>query len=524
MNNITASQAVAAHLMAALNRLGVEQVFIAPGARSQALTIAASQLEKAGLLTTHVRVDERSAAFHALGAALATKRPVAVITTSGTAVANLHPAILEAHHAGVPLIALTADRPMELRGVGANQTTNQIGIFADAVRSCIALEAPALETVQAFAEDAAVRAITAALGVRTLKPGPVQINVAFRDPLSSSEPNAAMIDSKVELPHGWPAEPNSAQIQAASQTVVLAGAGAGEAAVQLAEKAGWPLLAEPSSGARFGNNAIVNYRLLLQLKTQLVGDVKRVVVFGKPTLNRQALAMLFRTDVEVSVVRNREFGFFDISKRALRFVDSIEPLGDPMIGWLDAWKDASREVAVSKPSEGIDRHIVIQSVWGATQSQDALVLGASRLIRDAENWAPRKQVQVYANRGLAGIDGTIATAAGVSLKQNPEATTRVLLGDLAFLHDVGSLVTDETNPNLQVIVVNDHGGTIFESLELRNQVDDADFQRFFAAGQNFKIDKLAKAFGWQYLLVNSEKELDEALVVRGRVVIEIQLV
>ncbi|MEI6591239.1 MAG: 2-succinyl-5-enolpyruvyl-6-hydroxy-3-cyclohexene-1-carboxylic-acid synthase, partial [Actinomycetes bacterium] len=448
MNSITPSQAVAAHLMSALNRLGVEHVFISPGTRSQALVIAASQLEKAGMLTTHVRVDERSAAFHALGVALATKRPVAMITTSGSAVANLHPAIVEAHHAGVPLIALTADRPMELRNVGANQTTNQIGIFADAVRTCIALEAPPLDTAQAFAEDAALRAVTAALGVRTLKPGPVQINVAFRDPLSSSEPNAAMVESKVALPQGWPAEePNIAQIQAASQTIILAGAGSGKAAAELAELAGWPLLAEPSSGARFGKNAIVNYRLLLQQKTQLVNDVKRVIVFGKPTLNRLAISILFRTDVEITVVRNIDYGFFDVSKRALRFVDSVEPLGEPMVGWLDAWKDASREVAVSKPTEGINRHIVIQAVWGATDSKDSLLLGASRLIRDAENWAPRKEVQVYSNRGLAGIDGTIATAAGISIGQNSDATTRVLLGDLAFLHDVGSLVADETEPN-----------------------------------------------------------------------------
>jgi 2-succinyl-5-enolpyruvyl-6-hydroxy-3-cyclohexene-1-carboxylate synthase len=412
---------------------------------------------------------------------------------------------------------------MELRNVGANQTTNQIGIFADAVRTCIALEAPPVETAQAFAEDAAVRAITAALGVRTMKPGPVQINVAFRDPLSGSEPNAAMIDAKVALPQGWPQEPNSAQIQAASQTVVLAGAGAGEAAVELAEKAGWPLLAEPSSGSRFGSSAIVNYRLLLQQRPQLVADVKRVIVFGKPTLNRQALAMLFRTDIEVTVVRNVAYGFFDISKRALRFVDSVEVLGEPMVGWLEAWQDASREVAVSKPTQGIDRHIVIQSVWAATEAPDSLVLGASRLIRDAENWAPRKQLRVFANRGLAGIDGTIATAAGISLKQEPQATTRVLLGDLAFLHDVGSLVSGETETNLQVIVVNDHGGTIFESLEIRNQVDEEDFQRFFAAGQDFKIDKIAKAFGWQHQLVKNEKELEEALVLRGRVIIEIQL-
>ncbi|MEN9752598.1 MAG: hypothetical protein RL670_289 [Actinomycetota bacterium] len=516
------SQTLAAHLMASLNRLGVEQVYICPGSRSQALTIATMQLEKAGLLRAQVRLDERSAAFQALGASLATKKPVAIITTSGTAVANLYPAILEANHAGVPLIALTADRPMELRGVGANQTTNQLGIFGEAVRASVAIEAPPAETAPQFAEDSAIRAVIAALGLRSGKPGPVQINIAFREPLSAADPNAAIVTPQLAPPMKLPGEVDTAQIAAASHTLVLAGAGAGPAAAAVAEKAGWPLLAEPSSGARFGEAAILNYRLLLDQRPQLTADIRRVVVYGKPTLSRGALALLYRTNIEVTVVRNADYGFFDISRRALRFVDAIEPTGEVMQGWLEAWKDASREVAVSASDTGLDRHTIIRSVWDSVWDDDALVLGASRLIRDAENWAPRKKLRVFANRGLAGIDGTIGTALGIARNIAPHAKTRVLLGDLAFLHDVGSLVRgDDGDLNLQLVVVNDHGGTIFDQLGLREHVEEADYQRFFAAGQNFNIEELAKAFGWHYVRVESASALDDALKLEGRVILEV---
>jgi 2-succinyl-5-enolpyruvyl-6-hydroxy-3-cyclohexene-1-carboxylate synthase len=230
---------------------------------------------------------------------------------------------------------------------------------------------------------------------------------------------------------------------------------------------------------------------------------------------------LYRPEVEVTVVRNIDYGFFDISRRALRFVNSVVPTGEKLVGWLDAWKDASREVAVSRAEAGLDRHSVIKGVWDATEAEDALVLGASRLIRDAENWAPRKNLRVFANRGLAGIDGTIATALGVAAVSPAESTTRVLLGDLAFLHDVGSLVSGETEPNLQVVVVNDHGGSIFESLELTKHVEQPDYERFFAAGQTFDVSALATAFGWQYLSPSSEAELLIALGTTGRVIIEI---
>ncbi|MEN9607030.1 MAG: hypothetical protein RL605_858, partial [Actinomycetota bacterium] len=229
------AQAFAAQLLAAMAKLGVRNFFLAPGARSQALAIAAGQLADAGKLDLNIRIDERGLGFVALGAALASGEPSVVITTSGTAVANLHPAVLEANHAGVPLILLTADRPHELRGVGANQTTNQIGIFNDAVRECLDVPAPnGHEGEAAEASELAAAAIAIALGYDGERPGPVQVNLAFREPLSAIEPDAAALNPRVALPEATTDEPTFAVLETAGQTVVVAGAGAGEDAVELA--------------------------------------------------------------------------------------------------------------------------------------------------------------------------------------------------------------------------------------------------------------------------------------------------
>ena len=192
MTSNSPAQAFSATLLAALANAGVRNFFLAPGARSQSLAISAGQLADANKIKLHIRLDERSLGFTALGAALCSGEPSVIITTSGTAVANLHPAVLEAHHSGVPLILLTADRPHELRGVGANQTTNQIGIFADAVRECVDVPAPnGNDGELREAAELALNAIAVAMGYDGDQPGPVQLNLAYREPLSAIEPNAA---------------------------------------------------------------------------------------------------------------------------------------------------------------------------------------------------------------------------------------------------------------------------------------------------------------------------------------------
>ena len=534
------AQQFAAHLLAALAKAGVRNFFLAPGARSQALAIAAGQLAEAGKLDLVIRVDERSLGFLALGAALVSGEPSVLITTSGTAVANLHPAVLEANHAGVPLILLTADRPHELRGVGANQTTNQVGIFADAVRECIDVEAPTgAEGEAQHASQLAALAIASALGFHGEQPGPVQLNLAFREPLSSVQPNAAALAPIISLPPREEPQVEFAVVDGSVPTVVIAGAGAGEDAVELAESFGWPLFAEPSSGARFGANVVVGYRALLE--SELASRIGRAVVFGKPTLSRAVVALLKNPDVEVVVMKNRSYGFFDVTRRAAHFCDELSVSGEPDFDWLEDWRVADRELAGATPVHSataastkdgrLTRRDIIEAVWQATEEQDQLLLGASRMIREADRWAPAKPIRIFSNRGLAGIDGTVATATGLALAEvraelESAGITRALIGDLTLVHDAGSLAYDrvgEPGLNLQVIVVNDNGGTIFEALEPAQTLEPAVFERLFKTPQTVDFWSLAQAYGWQYIQVQSESELRDALDASGRVLIEIKL-
>lgn len=530
MTNHAPAQVFAAELLVNLiEAAGVRHIYLSPGSRSQALAIAAEQLASAGKVRLHVRLDERSSGFGALGTALASQTPVAIITTSGTAVANLHPAVLEAHHSGVPLLLLTADRPDELRGVGANQTTDQLGIFGNAVPTVFDVEAPEAE------DDHTERAMTiaeAAAKALIEQPGPVQLNLAFREPLSSSGPNAAELVARASLVEAEPIEPEWAVLDARIPTVVIAGAGATEEAIELAESFGWPIFAEPSSGARFGTNAIVGYRRLLEHGHPLVNQIKRVIVFGKPTLSRAVNALFFDESIETIVVASRTHGKFDIAHRATAVVNEISVDSDVDFGWLSAWREADVETPFVF-SDKLDRENLIRIAYQVSESGDCLVFGASRLIRDADAVAPAKPVLVFANRGLAGIDGTIATATGVAIANQEYAFlthelqgfTRAIMGDLTALHDISSLAIDKHDGelNLQIIVGNDNGGTIFNRLEVAHQVDTQTMERVFTTPQTADFWHLAQGYGWQYERVTNRIELQRALELAGRVLIEVML-
>lgn len=524
MTTNSPAQAFSATLLAALAKAGVRNFFLAPGARSQSLAIAAGQLADANKIKLHIRLDERSLGFTALGAALCSGEPSVLITTSGTAVANLHPAVLEAHHSGVPLILLTADRPHELRGVGANQTTNQIGIFADAVRECVDVPAPnGNDGELREAAELALNAIAVAMGYDGDQPGPVQLNLAYREPLSAIEPNAAALNPQVALPNIFEPNPEFAVLSAALPTVVVAGAGAGDDAIELAEAFGWPLFAEPSSGARAGSNAILKYRSLLDEQIELTREIKRVIVLGKPTLGRAVIRLMFSPEVEVVVVRSNTMGHFDVARRAAHVVDEITLDDEVDFEWLERWRLADAQ-HTAESSDQLDRRALVEAVWAATAGADQLVLGASRMIREADVWAPAKAIRVFSNRGLAGIDGTVATATGIALVER-EGTTRALMGDLTLLHDAGSLAIDKHDGdlNLQVIVANDNGGTIFNSLEMAQSLPAEMFGRLFQTPQQVDLWALAQAYGWQYLRVESRGQLDEALATNSRVLIDVRL-
>lgn len=549
-------------------RLGVRNLVLSPGSRSQALALAAEALERAGLVTVNVRIDERVAGFLALGLAVETGVPVLVITTSGTAVANLHPAVLEAHHSGAPLILLTADRPEELHGIGSNQTTEQFGIFGPAVRFAREIEAPSRGGFDpAYPGELARAAFSAAAG-HSGAAGPVQVNLAFREPLSGPIDPDSLVGIAPGVPHARAVSALPFRIDQAPGTVVVAGHAAGAQAEEAARALGAPLLAEVSSGAHFGPNLVVAYRELVG-DPEFGGRVRRVVVFGHPTLSRQVPALIARTDVETIVVRGPAAEDYNPAHRVGRFVDALEVDGMPpdtheARAWLGSWVVASRALlegnAGADPADArtddnravaefaraqlavfrqpVTRRMLVEAVWQKTWPHDRLVLGASRLIREADTWVPGKKIRVHSNRGLSGIDGTIATATGIALASQaiaPGASavdnaaagmTRVLLGDLAALHDVGALLSGsgEPEPRMQVVIGNDGGGTIFDGLEVAASAPQEAIDRVLYTPHTVKLSALADAYGWNYLLASNRGELDEALSDGGgRTIIEVPL-
>lgn len=535
--------------------LGVLDVVLCPGARSQALALAAAELERVGRIRLYVRTDERGAAFLSLGLAKETGLPAVVVVTSGTAVANLHPAVLEAHHAGVPMILLTADRPAELRGIRSNQTTVQSGLFGVATRLCRDVPAPVGEPDEGrVAGELAREAMDAATGVFTAAPGPAQLNLAFREPLSAALPAAqpegvlsvTPVTPVTRVASAAPTDEPAMLLEPGPRTIVVAGDSAGPAAEELAHAGGWPLLAEVSSGARFGPNLIVHYRELLGA-SDLGGRVERVIVFGHPTLSREIPALLARDGVETIVVAPTGLDWYNPGHAARAFTRSIgvdagcaEAARTPVSReWLGRWVMTSRSLAEAAADEGrapidkrgitraelavlrapVTRALLVDAVWRASWPHDRLVLGASRLIREADKRVPGKKITVLSNRGLAGIDGTIATALGVALASQAEpeprsvGVTRVLMGDLTFLHDVGSLLLapGETRPRLQIIVGVDGGGSIFDSLEVAGTAPAEAMERVLYTPRNVDLKALAAAYGWDYSLAATRSDLEHAL-------------
>jgi len=576
---VAPATAYAVELLGQLVRLGVRHLVVAPGSRSQAPALVAAEFERVGLVRLHVRIDERSAAFLALGLGLESGVPAAIITTSGSAVANLHPAVLEAHHAGVPLLVLSADRPAELQGVGANQTTTQPGLFAGAVRDEWDVPAPrgtADESAHAIATaTAAWRAATGDGDPRAA--GPVHLNLALADPLSSpwTAPDALVAelgsDADQPEPGGHPpvitAPREVARVDADRPTAVIAGSGAGPRAEQAARDLGAVLFAEVASGAHFGPNLVVPYREVIR-DPDFLERLERVVVFGRPTLSREVPWLIERGGVELIGVRAPGVEDYNPGRAIGRFVDEVladgaDSVADLTRDWVRPWVGVSRafleqgedlapDVALAPGDKArheleavrrpVTRRTLVEAVWRATWPHDRLVLGASRLIRELDRSASGKAVRVHANRGLAGIDGTVSTGIGVALAQqqglratgtaSAVGVTRVLLGDLAFLHDVGGLALPEAEdaPRIIVVVGNDEGGTIFDLLEAGEAARGvggaatAAFARVMRTPQSTSVEQLARAYGWEYRRVETRGELDPALSgCAGPTIVEVAL-
>lgn len=483
----------------ALIGLGVTDVVLAPGSRSAALALAVDRADREGLLGLHVRVDERVAAFTALGLAKESGRAVPVITTSGTAVANLVPAAMEATAAGVPLVLLTADRPAHLIGTGTSQTGEQVGLFGPSALAVIRLSSESGDR-EAWAAGIG-RAVTAAEGRRTRQPGAVHVNLEFETPLVGELPPSAPLPLAVSRSGGH----QSVELDS-RRTVVLVGDASpvvGAEARALAEVSGAPLLAEPSSNARAGANANPLYRTLL---SRLGDRIERVVVFGHPTLTRPVTSLLARRDIELVIVSDQA-AWIDPGHRASIVADRVL-LADQDPEWLAAWQAPAHD----RVEPGFTQRDIADAVLAALGADSDLVLGSSSIVRAAD-LSPIQATpsRVFANRGLAGIDGTIATATGIALSSGRPTT--VLLGDLTAQHDLGALVrpTSEPWPRLRVVVADDQGGSIFRRLE-QGQPQYADsFDRVFLTPQGADLAGVATALGWDAVTVRDRESLSQAL-------------
>ncbi|HEY9332776.1 MAG TPA: 2-succinyl-5-enolpyruvyl-6-hydroxy-3-cyclohexene-1-carboxylic-acid synthase, partial [Kribbella sp.] len=439
-------------------------------------------------------------------------------------------AVLEASHSGLPLIVLSADRPPALRGSGANQTTDQIKVFGSAVRLFHEMGTPVREAGQvAYWRSQVARAVANATGARSADPGPVQLNCPLSEPLVPTdgpewpEPLHGRSTGPWTAVHAASAQP--AGVSPGPRTVVVAGDGASQAARLAAEAGRWPLFAEPSSRARTGPAVVSAYRLLLQA-SPLAGEIERVLVFGHPTLSRPIAKLLARPDVELIVVAPTGL-WPDPARRAASVVSGLTVTGPDTTGWLQRWQDADQAARPEIDKVLADRLSgprVAALVGAAVGADGMLVVASSNPVRDLD-LAPVVPIRTIANRGLAGIDGTISTAVGAALAN--AGPTYALIGDLAFLHDSTGLVIgpDEARPDLRIVVVNDNGGGIFSTLEQGDPDHATHFERVFGTPHNVDLGALCAASGTPYTLVETVDELQVALAltVAGLDVVEVRI-
>lgn len=502
---------LASALVGWLARAGVGEVVVAPGSRNAPLSYAAWAAAEAGQVRLHTRIDERTAGFLGLGLTKVGAR-AAVITTSGTAVANLHPAVLEAVHAGVGLVVVSADRPARLRGTGANQTTEQAGIFGPLVSTYDIASVAELEAVPA-PPDAVVH-LNLQLDAPLVPATPPGLDMP--SPGGSGYSTSDVVGGRVaaEERGGVPSP-----LPRGPRTVVVAGDDAGPPARNLAEAAGWPLLAEPTSGARTGDHALRCYRLLLG--SDLGAQVERVVVFGRPTLSRPVTRLIEGTGAEVLVVPGP--GVWPVRPAGGTTIAAPRWEGekdDP--AWLDAWRDADREAGrrldqLLAGEPALTPYDVAAAVSRALPAGGLLVVGASSPVRDLDLMHRPATVgerrRIIANRGLAGIDGTISTAVGAALGRPRGSRNLALMGDLTFLHDQTGLLLgpEEPRPDLTIVVSNDDGGAIFSVLEQGAPAHAASFERLFGTPHGADLGSICAAFRVPHLQVRSRPELEQAL-------------
>ena len=538
------SAVVAGLIVDELLRLGMVDAVVCPGSRSAPLARALVQAADAAKVRLHVRIDERSAAFLALGLASRTRKVTPVITTSGTAVANLVPAMVEATASGIPLLALTADRPAHYRGTGANQTIVQDRLFADASVVEFDLDGTAPVTKATAAQiRARIDRVVAAMAS-----GAGHLNVRFVEPLvpdddsvadipegradggpwttiaptNSNNVGAAAIAANSATATGPANSASTATIDISRRTLVIAGSNASH----LPELEDLPTIAEPNAYAP----AHPVHPLAAGTFAQILPE--QIVLVGRPTLHRGISKLLANPDIELTVVseaENHGFGveFPDVTANARAVVKHVQTVGEQDPQWTKICEAAS-ELAVKSVRETLTESIeaeepltgfhVAAALTDSLRTGDNVVLGASNPVRDASyTGLPFPGVNTYAGRGAAGIDGTVATAIGIALASDREHADEIrpprtiaLMGDLTFQHDSAALAIGPLEPrpeNLTIVVANDAGGGIFETLEAGSPALRGSFERIFGTPQDVDFEGICQAYGVEHVRVDRLPDL-----------------
>ena len=531
------STACARTLVDEFARAGLTEAVLAPGSRSAPLALA---LADDGRIRLHVHLDERSAAFFALGAAKASGRPTLVLCTSGTAAAHFHPAVLEADHSRVPLIVCTADRPAELRDTGAPQTTDQIHLYGAAVRFFADLPADGDPGARAAWRPIAARVWAEAAGPPA---GPVHLNVAFREPLVPSSPDAdadraepGRVDGRPWVLSHRPAPARlapqetaelSERISAAERGLVVAGWGSPTEACEVAARLRWPMLADAISGLRApaggaessggscgptGQAArsvnaghreslvLTTYEALLRVPGFAQNHRPDLVIrFGGPLTSKTAMTWLDASIPQILV--DRDGAWLDPQRAAAERVPALPDLDGALEGdWQAAWRGAEQTARHAldtfldgddEPFEGrVARDVA--AVCAASSSNPALVVASSMPVRDLEAFAAHVPRRVFANRGVNGIDGLVSTVLGVAAHGGPVVG---LLGDLAFLHDAGGLLgAPGRGLDAVFVVVDNRGGGIFSFLPQAGLPTER-FELLFGTPPDADVVAVAQAYG-----------------------------
>ncbi|WP_041450788.1 2-succinyl-5-enolpyruvyl-6-hydroxy-3-cyclohexene-1-carboxylic-acid synthase [Hoyosella subflava] len=485
-----------------LIRGGVRDVVLCPGSRNAPLAFALHTAETAGRIRLHVRIDERTAGFLAIGLALGSKQPVPVVMTSGTAVANLTPAVFEANYARVPMIVLSANRPYELLGTGANQTVEQLGMFGNQVRACISLGIAEADRDQNSQWRSAVcRVLAAARGDRTGNAGPVQFDLPLREPLVPS-PGEGDEPPGREGGQPWTETPHTLfdiplPIDLSRDTIVISGHGSGAHP----ELDGMPTVAEPTAPV---HGFPVHPYALAELRPQ------QAIITGRPTLHRAVSSVLADPKVAVYALTTGP-RWPDVSGNLTAAGTRAVISGTPRDEWLEqarvlsaaAFEVMDDELAHHPKSTGLH---VASEVVRRVHPGDLLILGASNPVRDAAlaGTVP-PGASVVSNRGVAGIDGTVSTAIGAASAHGGRAIA--LIGDLTFLHDSSGLLLGPQEPrpqDLTVVVANDDGGGIFELLEQGDPVYAGAFERIFGTPHGVNVSAVCQAYGVPYIQTDAD--------------------